>query len=177
MAPWISQRLDVARVCSKPHTACLPHQTSLNRSNFRKSVNFVQAFIISKIKKVFAYFKLILDDQCRDHWVLVVLPPLPIHFFLWQLIITTQHKDGNELFQLFYGHHERALLLHQAYLFDSKHILSIFSVVKNFSNISYGKIWFSNEGCVKVQLSRTLCTSILPFFHFSMKTKNFIILF
>ena len=109
MVPWICQRLDVARVCSKPHTACLPHQTGLNRSNFGKSVSFVQDFIISKMKKVFAFFKLILDHQRRDHSVLLVLPPLPIHFLSWQLIITAQHKDGDELFQLFYGHHERAV--------------------------------------------------------------------
>ena len=50
MVPWICQRLDVAQVCSKPHTACLPHQTGLNRFNFGKSVNFVQAFIISKFR-------------------------------------------------------------------------------------------------------------------------------
>ena len=61
------------------------------------------------MKKVFAFFKLILDHQRRDHSVLVVLPPLSIHFLLWQLLITAQHKDGNELFQLFYGHHERAV--------------------------------------------------------------------
>ena len=109
MVPWICQRLDVARVCSKPHTACLPHQTGVNRSNFLQYVSFVQAFIISKMKKVFAFFKLILDHQRRDHLVLVVLHPLPIHFLSWQLIITAQHKDGHELFQLFYGHHKRAV--------------------------------------------------------------------
>ena len=66
------------------------------------------------------------------------------------------------------------LLLNRAYLFDSKHILTISSVFKNFLNISCGKICFSKEGCVKVQLSRTLCTSILPFFHFSLETRSFI---
>ena len=107
MVPWICERLDVARACSKPHTACLPNQTGLSRSNFGKSVSFVQAFIITKMKKVFAFFKLILDYQRRDHSVLVVLLPLPIHFLSWQLIITAQHKDDNELFQHFYGHHEQ----------------------------------------------------------------------
>ena len=29
MVPWICQHLDVARVCSKPYTACLPHQTGI----------------------------------------------------------------------------------------------------------------------------------------------------
>ena len=169
MVPWICQRLDVARVCSKPYTTCLPHQTGLNRYNFGKSVSFVQAFIISKMKKVFAFFKLILDYQRRHHSVLVFLPPLPMHFLSWQLIITAQHKDGNEL----YGHHERAVAF--LWLFNSKHILSISSVVKNFSNISCGKICFSKERCVKVQLSRTLCTSILPFFHFSFETRSFIV--
>ena len=109
MVPWICQRLDVFRVCRKPHTACLPHQTGLNRSNFGKSVNVIQAFIISKMKKLFAFFKLILDHQRRDHSVLVVLPSLPIYFLSWQLIITAQHKDGDELFQLFYGYHERVV--------------------------------------------------------------------
>ena len=164
MAPWICQRLDVARVCSKPHSACLLHQTGLNRSNFGKSVSFVQAFIISKMKKMFAFFKLILDHQRRDHSVLVVLSPLPIHFLSWQLIITAQHKDGNKLFQLFMVIMNERLLLYQAYLFNSKNILSISSVVTNFSNISCTKIFFSKEGCVKVQLSRTLCTTAHPFY-------------
>ena len=109
MVLWICQRLDVARVCINPHTASLPHQTGLNRSNFGKSANFFQTFIISKMKKVFAFFKLILDHQRREHSVLVVLPPLLLHFLSWQLIITSQNKDGDELFQLFYGHHERAV--------------------------------------------------------------------
>ena len=176
MVPWICQRLDFARVCSKPHTACLPHQTRLNRSNFGKSVSFIQAFIISKMKKVFAFFKLILNHQRRGPSVLVVLPSLPIHFLSWQLIITAQHKDGMELFQLFMVIMNERLFLYRGYLFDSKHILSISSVVKNFSNISCGKICFSKEGRVKVQLSKALCTFILPFFHFSFETRSFIIL-
>ena len=126
------------------------------------------------MKKVFIFFKLILDHQRRDYSVLVVLTPLPIHLLSWQLIITAQHKDGNELFKLFMVIMNERLLLYQTYLFDSKHIPSISSVVKNFSNISCGKICFSKEGCVKVQLSRTLCTSILPFFYFNFKTRSFI---
>ena len=128
------------------------------------------------MKKLFAFVKLILNHQRRDHSLLVVLPPLPIHFLSWQLIIIAQHKDGNELFQFFMVIMNERLLLYGAYLFDSKHILSISSVVKNFSNISCGKLCFLKEGCVKIQLSRTLWTFILPLFHFSFETKSFSIL-
>ena len=126
------------------------------------------------MKKVFAFFKLIFNHQRRDHSVLVILFPLPIHFLWWKLIITAQQKDGNELFQLFMVIMNEWLLLYRAYLFDSKYILSISSIVKNFLNISCDKICFSKKGCVEVRLSRTLCTSILPFFHFSFETRSFI---
>ena len=42
------------------------------------------------------------------------------------------------------------LPLCRAYLFDSKHIFSISLVVKNFSNISCGRIGSSKKGGVKV---------------------------
>ena len=148
MVPCICQRLDVAWVCSKPHTACLQHQTGLNRSKFGKSVSFVQAFIISKMKKVFAFFKLILDHQCRDHLVLVVLPLLPIHFLSWQLIITAQHEDGIELFQLFYGHHEQAVAFVSSILISFQtYFFHLFSRQELFKYFMWQNMLFKGRVC------------------------------
>ena len=165
MVPWICQRLDVARVCSKPRTACLRHQTDVKRSNFVKSVSFVQAFVISKMKKVFAFFKLILDHQRRNHSVLVVLPPLPIHFLMWQLIITAQHKDGNDYFNIVMVIMKERLLLYRAYLFDSKHILSISLVVENFLNIYVARYAFQRKGVSRSSYQELLHIhfTVLPF--------------
>ena len=93
MVPWICQHLNVDRFVVS-HTL-LVHRI-IQRSNFEKSVSFVQAFIIRKMKKLLDFFKFIIDYQRRDHSVLVVLPPPPIHFLSWQLIITSQYKDGNK---------------------------------------------------------------------------------
>ena len=98
------------------------------------------------MKKVFAFFKLILDHQWRDHSVLVVLPPLPIHFLSWQLIITASTRMAMNYFNLFMLIMNERFLLYRAYLFDSKHILSIFSVVKNFLNIFVARYAFQKKG-------------------------------
>ena len=149
------------------------------RYNFGKSVSFVQAFIISKMKKLLAFFKFILDYQLRDHSVLVFLPPLPIHFLSWQLIITAQHKDGNEWFQLFYGHHEWAVAFVSSILIWFRtYSFHLFSRWELFKYFMWQNMLFKGRVCQSsvIKNSVHIQSSMLPFFHFSFEARSFIIL-